>query len=79
MKIGVTRPDYLTLNEAFCDTSSGWAIYNGETRHNSNSTGQNYGTKLKGGDIVGVALDMEVGTLSYYVNGTFWGIAFKDD
>jgi hypothetical protein len=29
LKIGVTRPDYHVLHEAFCDTSIGWAIYNG--------------------------------------------------
>lgn len=62
-KIGVARPNYEPLNEAFSDTLSGWAIYNGETRHNSNSDGQIYGSKLKSGDIIGVALDMIAGTL----------------
>ena len=27
---------------------------------------------------MGVALDMVEGTLSYYRNGTCWGVAFKD-
>ena len=46
-----------------------FAIYNGETRHNSNSTGPKYGTKLQSGDIIGVAVDMVTGTLTYYRNG----------
>ena len=65
-------------DNAFCDTLSGWGIYNGELRHNSNSTGAKYGTQLKEGDIIGIALDMVEGTLVYYRNGESWGIAYKD-
>ena len=78
LKIGVTRPNVTNFEEAFCDRPDGWAIYNGQTRHNSNSTGPSYGTQLASGDIVGVALDMVEGTLAYYRNGNYWGIAFKD-
>ena len=38
VKIGVSRR-ISNLNGAFCDTKDGWAIYNGETRHNSNALG----------------------------------------
>lgn len=78
LKIGVCRPD-VGLEEAFSDTAKGWGIYNGELRHNSNSTGPKYGYQLKTGDIVGVALDMVEGTLSYYRNGESWGHAYKDE
>lgn len=78
MKIGVCRPD-VNLEGAFSDTVKGWGIYNGEVRHNSNSTGPKYGTQLKTGDILGVALDMVEGTLGYYRNGEYWGNAFKDE
>jgi len=33
---------------------------------------------MKAGDIIGVAVDMEMGTLSFSRNGECWGIAFKD-
>lgn len=79
IKIGVCRPTITNLEEAFSDGIHGWAIYNGQTRHNSNSTGPNYGTQLASGDIIGVALDMVEGTLTYYRNETCWGIAFKDE
>ena len=36
----------------------GWAIYNGELRHNSNSTGPKYGSAIAPGDVIGVMLDM---------------------
>lgn len=29
--------------QAFSDNEEGWAIYNGEVRHNSNSSGKKYG------------------------------------
>ena len=57
IKIGVSRPT-VQLNEAFSDTKDGWAIYNGQLRHNSNSTGKNYGGTITKGDTIGVMLDM---------------------
>ncbi len=33
-------------------------MYNGELRHNDNSSGPKYGAKLKPGDVVGILLDM---------------------
>ena len=44
--------------QAFSDGPDGWAIYNGELRHKSNSTGAKYGKQIQAGDIVGVMLDM---------------------
>jgi hypothetical protein len=44
--------------KAFSDTDKGWAIYNGELRHNSNSSGAKYGQTYKQGDVIGVYLDM---------------------
>jgi hypothetical protein len=43
--------------KAFCDNENGWAIYNGELRHNSNATGPKYGTILNSNDTVGVMFD----------------------
>jgi hypothetical protein len=63
LKIGVCRPAPFKFDEAFSDSVHGWGIYNGETRHNSNSTGPKYGTQIQTGDIIGVALDMIDGTL----------------
>jgi len=78
IKLGVARPD-ANLEEAFCDGSKGWALYNGELRHSSNSTGTKYGTPFKENDIIGVYLDMIEGTLSFSKNGKLLGEAFKND
>lgn len=45
-------------SKAFCDTLDGWAIYNGEVRHGSNSSGAKYGRQLKVGDTVSIMVDM---------------------
>jgi hypothetical protein len=58
IKIGVCRPNIVNLEEAFSDNPNGWGIYNGETRHNSNSTGPKYGKQLTSGDTLGVSVDM---------------------
>eukprot|EP00349_Pseudokeronopsis_sp_Brazil_P004936 CAMPEP_0202959408 /NCGR_PEP_ID=MMETSP1396-20130829/3596_1 /ASSEMBLY_ACC=CAM_ASM_000872 /TAXON_ID= /ORGANISM="Pseudokeronopsis sp., Strain Brazil" /LENGTH=99 /DNA_ID=CAMNT_0049677945 /DNA_START=183 /DNA_END=482 /DNA_ORIENTATION=+ len=78
LKIGVSRKE-IEPEQAFCDTPKGWALYNGELRHNSNSNGQKYGAKLETGDVVGVLVDMVEGTLSFMKNGRYMGVAFKDD
>jgi hypothetical protein len=30
-------------------------------------------------DIIGVAIDMIEGTLGFYKNNNYWGVAFKDE
>ena len=84
---------FLDFNQAFSDTLKGWGIYNGELRHNSNSSGAKYGGTFTNGDTLGVAIDMiEVnyliiigdfwnfqGTLTFYKNNVSWGIAYKDE
>ena len=76
LKIGVSRRD-VDLEEAFCNTEHGWAIYNGELRHNSTSSGKKYGEKLKAGDLIGVLVDMVDGRLSFSRNGEDWGVAYE--
>ena len=56
--------------QAFSDSCTGWALYNGELRHNSNSQGDKYGGSLHPGDTVGVHLDMiEVSSTSFTFRG----------
>jgi len=62
--------------KAFSDGPEGWAFYNGELRHNSNSSGAKYGTTLATGDVIGVALDMtEVYFYNYWQRKNFTGYA----
>ena len=54
-------------------TSYGY-FNNGNKVNNSSSTA--YGASYTNGDIVGVALDMDAGTISFYKNGVSQGTAF---
>lgn len=41
--------------------------------------GEKYGEMFGPGDVIGVRLDMEQGTLGFSKNGVEWGQAFKTD
>eukprot|EP01017_Pseudomicrothorax_dubius_P011000 TRINITY_DN14022_c0_g1_i2.p1 TRINITY_DN14022_c0_g1~~TRINITY_DN14022_c0_g1_i2.p1 ORF type:complete len:202 (-),score=19.91 TRINITY_DN14022_c0_g1_i2:150-755(-) len=63
----------------FSDTPYGWALYSsGELRHNNNQTGPRYCPPFGVGDIIGVLLDLQVGSLGFFLNGEYYGVAFKD-
>jgi hypothetical protein len=74
--IGVTTDP--SLNDAVYggSTSTSWAYlnYNGQKRTNNSSSA--YGATWTTGDIIGVALDMDSGTLEFYKNGVSQGQAF---
>ena len=57
-------------------TANGWAYYSGGNKYNNNS-GPAYGASFTNGDIIGVALDMDTGTLGFYKNGTSQGTAYS--
>lgn len=78
IKIGVTK-SFGLIEEAFSDNPKGWAIYNGEVRHNSNASGKKYGSQITAGDTIGVMINMIDGTLSFSKNGQNFGVAFTDE
>jgi hypothetical protein len=43
----------------------------------NNSTGVAYGATFTNGDVIGVALDLDAGTLTFYKNNTSQGVAFS--
>ena len=51
--------------------------YSGGTKSNGNSASA-YGASWATGDIIGVALDMNAGTITFYKNNTSQGIAYSD-
>lgn len=57
-------------------TSAGWiyAASNGNKYNNNSAVA--YGTTFTSGDIIGVAFDADVGTLTFYKNGTTQGTAY---
>lgn len=59
-----------------------WTYYgiasggSGQKGTNGSSGWTTYGSPFTVGDVIGVALDMDAGTLTYYKNGTSQGVAF---
>jgi hypothetical protein len=55
---------------------NGYGYSAGGTKLN-NSTGAAYGASYTNGDVIGVALDLDAGTLTFYKNNTSQGVAFS--
>ena len=67
------------MNSSFSDYEFGFAYYGlGQLRHNDNSVGEPYGKFFKKKGVLGVLLNMNLGTLSFSLDGEFMGVAFED-
>jgi hypothetical protein len=75
MQIGIVATNVaLPTYTAF--TASGYAYSNSGNKEN-NSTATAYGASYTTNDVIGVALDMDAGTLVFYKNGASQGTAFS--
>jgi hypothetical protein len=57
-------------------TTNGLAYFGSNGQKYTNSAGTAYGATFTTGDVIGLALDMDAGTLVFYKNGTSQGTAF---
>jgi hypothetical protein len=57
-------------------TANGWYYYSGGQKYNNN-VDVAYGTSFTVGDVIGVALDIDAGTLVFYKNGASQGTAYS--
>lgn len=55
-------------------TVNGWSYSPGYKRHNGATL---FGATFTTGDVIGVALDLDAGTLEFYKNGVSQGVAFS--
>lgn len=72
MLFAIIRLDSLTMVTLY------FILGLGQLRHNSNASGPSYGKRFKKEGILGCCLNMEKGTLSFALNGEYWGVAFTD-
>ena len=80
LKIGVSGQKLMNQKAAFSDYEYGWAFFGvGQLRHNSNSVGPKYGKPFKRHGVLGIFLNMNKGTLSFALDGQYFGIAFEDE
>ena len=57
-------------------TANGWYYYSGGQKYNNNVP-VSYGTTFTVGDVIGIALDIDAGTLVFYKNGASQGTAYS--
>jgi hypothetical protein len=63
------------VNAELGQSANSWVyLPTGQKRYNGSSS--SYGASLATGDVVGIALDMDAGTLTFYKNGSSQGQAF---
>ena len=56
--------------------ANGWSYFIDGNKYNNNS-GTTYGAAYTTGDVIGVALDLTAGTLTFYKNNTSQGVAYS--
>jgi len=73
--IGVSDQSAAATNRTYT-TTNGWGYYsNAQTYYNN--TPASYGATFTTNDVIGVAYDADIGSLSFYKNGVSQGVAFS--
>ena len=57
--------------------SNEYSYQSGNGNKINNNTGATYGSSYTSGDVIGIALDLDAGTLTFYKNNTSQGVAFS--
>jgi len=65
-----------TLANYIGNDANGWSYYGGGPQKINSNIFTNYGATYANGDVIGVALDMDGGTVIFYKNGVSQGTAF---
>ena len=75
--IGIADSSIAFASGGYYQSALGYGYYSqGGTKH-TNSTSVVYGSSYTTNDVIGVALDMDAGTLTFYKNNTSQGTAFS--
>ena len=78
LQIGWTPPNArFTLEEGVGDSTHSYA-YDGKRQRKWNVTAAPYGDRWTAGDYITCGIDMDAGTISYWRNGKYLGIAFQN-
>jgi hypothetical protein len=74
--IGVCTNDN-PLSNSFSASTTSWTYYSNGQKFGNGANGVSYGASFTTGDIIGVALDMDAGSITFYKNGVSQGVAFS--
>jgi hypothetical protein len=75
--IGIQETTYTAFTGAQDNVTSGYAYKSDNGNKAAGSTLSSYGASYTNNDVIGVALDMDAGTLTFYKNNTSQGTAFS--
>ena len=73
--VGICKAN-VNLSNYLGGDANGWMYYNGDGNKYTNGTAVAYGATYTSGDIIGIAFDADIGTLTFYKNGVSQGAAF---
>jgi hypothetical protein len=73
--IGIASTSIATPNYTSLSTGNSYAWNNTSTSYNG-QTGTTYGATYTTGDVLGIALDLDAGTITFYKNNTSQGTAY---
>jgi hypothetical protein len=73
--VGIIKTSVATPNYTSLTSGSSYAWNNASTKYNG-QTGTSYGATYTTGDVLGVALDLDGGTITFYKNNVSQGTAF---
>jgi hypothetical protein len=65
-----------SLTQYLGENTNGWGYWSNAFKYN-NGAGVSYGATYTTNDVIGVALDMDVGTITFYKNGSSQGQAYS--
>ena len=74
--INIAQSNYVTESNPFLGTFSAGYAYMSSGNKENNSSSSSYGASYTTNDIIGIALDCDNGTVTFYKNGTTQGTAF---
>jgi len=69
--------DAISGNNRIGDDAHGWGFIDISTEKNHNGTQSSYGSSVAAGDILGVAVDVDGGTIELFKNGSTMGVMFN--
>ena len=65
------------LGNNFSASTTSWTYCSNGQKFGNGANGVSYGASFTTGDIIGVALDMDAGSITFYKNGVSQGVAFS--
>jgi hypothetical protein len=74
--IGICDASLITNTQKNWSNAYWWGYFQNGSKYNNNASSA-YGSSFTTNDVIGIALDMDTGAVTFYKNGTSQGVAFN--